>query len=145
LKGSVAGYGALFLRDVILLVQKSKSSVFLLEDDPMLLLEMRQDLEELGWQVDCRANSIAEAITLAPTADADVAILDINVGGVASYSVAELFKRRRIPVIFITGADSEKIRTEYPGAVVLSKPYSFEDLKQAMEKLSPSRNRKTVK
>lgn len=111
---------------------KSKPSMFLLEDDPMVLVEMRRDLEELGWRVDHIATCIDGATKLARSADIDLAILDIDVEGVPSYPVAEILKRRGIPLIFITGFIGERIRTGYPDASILSKPYSFVDLQHTV-------------
>jgi DNA-binding response OmpR family regulator len=113
-------------------MEKTRPSVFLLEDDPMVLHEMRRDLEELGWRVDHSATSIDGATKLAQSADIDLAILDINVEGVPSYSVAEVLKRRGIPLIFITAFIGERIRTNYPDAAILSKPYSFADLQRTV-------------
>jgi DNA-binding response OmpR family regulator len=114
-------------------MEKTKPSVFLLEDDPMVLHEMRRDLEELGWRVDHSAMSIDGATKLAQSADIDLAILDIDVEGVPSYPVAEVLKRRGIPLIFITAFIGERIRTNYPDAAILSKPYSFADLQRTVQ------------
>jgi len=114
-------------------MQTSKPSVLLLEDDPMILLELRRDLEELGWRVDHIATSIDKARKLALSANIDLAILDINVEGAPSYPVAEVLQRRGIPVIFITGFIGERIRTGFPDAAILSKPYSFVDLQHTID------------
>jgi DNA-binding response OmpR family regulator len=114
-------------------VQKSKPSVFLLEDDPIMLLELRRDLEELGWRVDHIATSIDKAKKLALSANIDLAILDINVEGAPSYPVAEVLQRKGIPLIFITGFIGERIRTGFPDAAILSKPFSFVDLQHTID------------
>jgi DNA-binding response OmpR family regulator len=116
-------------------LQKSKPSVFLLEDDPMILQELCRDLEELGWRVDYIATSIDKARKLALSGVIDLAILDINVDGAPSYPVAEVLQGRGIPLIFVTGFISERIRTGYPDAAILSKPYSFVDLQHTIDQL----------
>jgi DNA-binding response OmpR family regulator len=93
---------------------------------------MRKDLEELGWRVEHVAKNINEAKKLARSVDVNLAILDINIEGEPSYSVAKIFKRRGIPLIFITGYIGERIRTNYPEASILSKPYSFVDLQHTV-------------
>lgn len=98
----------------------------------MILLELCRDLEELGWRVDYIATSIDKARRLALSGVIDLAILDINVDGAPSYPVAEVLQGRGIPLIFVTGFISERIRTGYPDAAILSKPYSFVDLQNTI-------------
>jgi DNA-binding response OmpR family regulator len=78
-------------------MQIALPSVLLLEDDPLILLELQRDLEELGWCVEHSATRIDEAKKLATKVDVDLAILDIKINGVRSYPVAEVLKRRGIP------------------------------------------------
>jgi len=112
-------------------MQIALPSVLVLEDDPLILLELQQDLEELGWCVEHSATRIDEAKKLATKVDVDLAILDIKINGVRSYPVAEVLKRRGIPLIFITGYLVGRI-AKYPEVKILSKPFSFADLEHAI-------------
>jgi CheY-like chemotaxis protein len=63
-------------------------------------------------------------MTLVQTCDADVAILDINLGDGMVYPAADILAARGIPIIFATGYATEKaLLTRYAKARFLQKPY----------------------
>jgi hypothetical protein len=53
-------------------------SPFLVEDETLIRMMMAQMLEELGHRVIAEAGSVREALSLADTADFDLAPLDVN-------------------------------------------------------------------
>ena len=115
-------------------------SVFVLEDEPLILLELQQMLAELGWKVSHAASDIDSAIEFAKTATIDLAILDVNVRGRASFAVAEILRGRHVPVVLATGYSTESIINYYPGAIYLQKPYLLADLTMAVRRALASRN-----
>jgi len=63
----------------------------------MMMVEM---VEELGHTVIAEAATIQEASALAETAEFEIAILDVNVGGERIDPVAEIIAGRGLPFIF---------------------------------------------
>jgi DNA-binding response OmpR family regulator len=115
-------------------------SVFVVEDEPLILLELQQMLAELGWKVSYAASDIDSAIEFARTATFDLAILDVNVRGRASFAVAEILRGRRVPVVLATGYSTDAIINYYPGAIYLQKPYLLADLTMAVQRAVASRD-----
>ena len=80
-----------------------RGSVFVVEDEPLILLELQQMLSELGWEVVHLASDIDSATEIARSTEFDLGILDVNVKGRTSSSVAEILRTKHVPVIVATG------------------------------------------
>lgn len=113
--------------------------VILVEDEALLLIEMQDQLEDLGCIVVGTAARLPEATALANSADFDVAILDMNIQGQRIDPVARIIQNRGLPVIFVTGYGA---RTLPPGiaAPVIDKPCSSEKLRPLLATLKEQRH-----
>lgn len=114
--------------------------VFLAEDHFSIALAMTGLVEQLGGSVVAREGDAASAAETARTVDADIALLDINLGDGPCYQAAQAFLRRGIAVIFTTGYD---IPPDMPPSLDdvprLVKPVIAADLKRAMRSLELQR------
>lgn len=88
-------------------------------------------LKDLGYRV-IKAARVGKAASLAATEAIDVAILDVNLAGVASYPVADELRRRGIPFVFATGYAPASLRVDFRDYPVLRKPYMSQDVRQLM-------------
>jgi CheY-like chemotaxis protein len=114
----------------------------IVEDEPLILLDLRKMLAELGWKVVYSAGDLDEAQRLATKATFDLGILDMNLKGRSSSTVAEILRSRRIPVIVASGYSQDIIHAACPGAVFLQKPYLAADLERAIVLAKPDLQRK---
>lgn len=97
--------------------------ILLAEDEYLIALELRQELEQNGAEILGPTASIDETLCLLYTVDsADVAILDLDLGGEMAYPVADAFRERHIPFIFISGFGRNGIRNDYADIPLLHKP-----------------------
>jgi CheY-like chemotaxis protein len=115
-------------------VYDPKGDVLIVEDEPLILLELQHMLSELGWAVTHFASDIDKAIDIAQMERFDIAILDVNVKGRTSFAVAEVLRNRNVPVVLATGYSTEIIIENYPGAIFLQKPYLKAELAEAIAK-----------
>ncbi len=107
--------------------------VFLVEDDSLIALMIKDMLAELGCAVVGEAHSIAEALSWAETMPAvDLAILDVNIKGEVILPVADMFARRQVPLLFSTGYGTTDLLQLYPGSRLLAKPYGPDALALAL-------------
>jgi len=110
------------------------SPCILVVEDEMLVAMMLEDmLTDIGYRV-VKASRLTKAASLAATADIDCAILDVNLDGETSYPVANALRQRGIPFLFSTGYNAASLNESYREFPVLAKPYSPQDLQQALEK-----------
>lgn len=113
----------------------SRGKLMLVEDDPLNAFLLQDIVRDLGYEVEGVAGSLSWAVELA-TAKADsivAAIVDINLNGVISYSVAEALVERDVPVIFVTGyATAENAPPSVAHLPVVRKPYNSAQIAKAL-------------
>lgn len=96
--------------------------ILILEDDPLLALDLEDFFTELGAQVIGPVSSVEQALE-AVSAGIDGAVLDLNLRGVYSYPVIELLAKAGTPVVVCSGyAELPGTRTELSNIVLLPKP-----------------------
>lgn len=100
----------------------SGKSILIVEDEPIVAMMLEDLLDDLGARCIGPANSADEAIALIERRSPDMAILDLNLGGERSLSVARRLREAGIPFIFATGYGSTADR-EFSDAEVVRKPY----------------------
>ncbi len=95
----------------------------------MMVLMMIEDmLADLGCESVTAAGTINEAIALINAQTFDVAMLDMNLGGTKSHSVADALAANGVPFIFSTGYSGHDMRDGYRDRSILKKPFKFEEL-----------------
>ncbi len=107
--------------------------VLLLEDEFLIALDAEQILQELGAREVETTSTLSEAEERARVGRYDVALLDVNVNGEMSFSLAETLRSRGVPVVFATGYElKERALPDIDPALCVSKPYTSERLRQAL-------------
>jgi CheY-like chemotaxis protein len=107
--------------------------LLVVEDEPILAMLMVDQLAEIGCDVVGPAYTISEARRLALAAAFEAAIVDWNIRGNVSTEIADILSRRQVPFLFVTGY--QELPLDDRTAVVLCKPYTREQLKEAVQKL----------
>ena len=108
-------------------------SVFVVEDESLVLMNLEDMLAELGCRLVGPALRLDQAqAMLEAVAAADIAVLDVNIGGHVIFPFAEQLKARGVPLVLATGYGRDGLPEEWQTATVLGKPYTFEDLAKAL-------------
>jgi CheY-like chemotaxis protein len=110
-------------------------SVLLVEDETLIRMMIAGMVEELGHTVVAEAGNINDALALARTANFEIAILDINVGGERIEPVAEIVAGRRLPFMFASGYGAAGAPQKFRDRPILQKPFLVERLGKAIEGL----------
>ena len=109
--------------------------VLLLDDEPLITMLLEDILEQLGYEIVGPAHTVAVALGLIETTPPDAAILDMNLGKELSYPAADALRVRRIPFMFLTGYVAPGIDARFHNEVVMTKPFDFETIRQALSHL----------
>src|SRR5262249_35480182 len=124
------------------MVQSSSSQyprALIVEDEPMIALDLEAHLRELGFQACDLASDGHQAFSHAMSNRPNVVLMDINLEG--NRKGIEVARRLRetcdVPIVLVTGCtDNETIevlRSEVPGATALPKPVWGDRLTDAVE------------
>ncbi|MCT7668168.1 response regulator [Shinella kummerowiae] len=112
-------------RDVQGIMVKSSlenKRILILEDDPLLALDLEDFFTELGARVIGPVSSVEQALQAVSTG-IDGAVLDLNLRGVYSYPVIEALAEAGTPLVVCSGyAELPDTRTELTDIVLLPKP-----------------------
>lgn len=109
--------------------------ILVLDDDPLISMLIGDWLNELGCEVVGPAGSLEHGLDLAGKAELDAAILDVNLGGRNSFSIANTLKLRGIPFAFATGDSRIDQDSGFADPILLNKPFDFERVKAVVGKL----------
>jgi DNA-binding response OmpR family regulator len=101
----------------------------LLVEDEALIAMMAQDLvEAAGHAVVATAASLDEGYAACVRGGFDAALLDVNLNGDSSMSLASELKKCGHPFVFTTGYGASGIDAEHADVPVLTKPYAAAEL-----------------
>jgi CheY-like chemotaxis protein len=112
----------------------AKHRALVAEDDALILLGLEMILEDSGIEIAGTASTLAEALQLARSVEADVAILDVNLQNELVFPAADLLLERDIPMIFTTGDTlGAKMPARFSATQTVEKPYEADELLRALE------------
>jgi CheY-like chemotaxis protein len=111
----------------------TSASILIVEDETLIRMMTAEMVEELGHRVVGQASKVSDGLILAKTAEFNLAILDINIGGYSVAPVAEIIEGRGIPILFCTGYATTGMRAPFHDRRVLRKPFQLLSLQQAID------------
>ena len=102
--------------------------ILVVEDEMLIALLFEDLLADFDCAVVGPALNINQALEFAQAAIIDAAILDVNLGGDSSFPVADILRRRNVPLIFASGYGSVGLPSEWQGRPLLPKPFVADDV-----------------
>lgn len=115
-----------------------KGKLLIVEDEPIVALDLKQEIEQLGCEVVGVAESADEAMVAAGVCRPDLALMDVRLAGsVDGVQTAGLLRSAyHIPVVFLTSYSDETTVTraarEMPYGY-LTKPFQSGELKATLQ------------
>ena len=107
----------------------------IVEDEYLIAQSLREMLETLGFKTFSFARSEDSAVSAAEGAAIDLITADVRLlPGDGVRAVEAICKRRRIPVVFITGY-AEELQERAPEATVVQKPVQSAELAEAVRRV----------
>lgn len=99
-----------------------KQRVLIVEDDPLLALDLADELLGAGLDVIGPAPTVSRALDLIRDEACDAAVIDVHLGRELSTPVAQRLQDLGIQFVVLTGYSSEQLPPEFGSAPILSKP-----------------------
>ena len=102
--------------------------VLIVEDEPLVAENLRDDLVEAGFEVVGVAARVESALKLIEGTGFDVAIIDANLAGTSAAPAAAALSARGLPFMVLSGYAREQLQREFSDAVYIQKPYRIRKL-----------------
>lgn len=107
--------------------------ILVVEDQYLISEDMKRDLQRMGVLVIGPASSVEAALRMLDAAPVvDGAILDIDLRGEMSFSVADALRERDIPFVFCSGYDERLIPEPYQDVTRCEKPVNVRSMVEAI-------------
>lgn len=98
--------------------------ILVVEDDPLICLDLESSLSDLGAMV-AAATNVAAALQIVAATALDFAVLDFELGLETSEPIAQAAQQRQIPFLYLSGYSEQDQRFDrWRGVDVLVKPIS---------------------
>jgi response regulator NasT len=114
-----------------------QTAVLIAEDETIIRLDLKEQLEAVGYRVCGEARNGQHAIDLARSTEPDVVLLDVKMPEVDGIEAARrIMQERSVPILLLTAYTDEKLVRRAADAGVfayLVKPFSANDLIPAIE------------
>jgi len=112
------------------------SRLLIIEDEPLIALQMATVLEQAGAKIVGTPGTIEQALKAVETLPLDGALLDGNLRGLKVGEVAAALTDRGIPFAFVSGYGREHLPAGFPDVDILPKPFSSQSLIDAATRLA---------
>ena len=107
--------------------------ILVVEDEYLIAMSLQDALENAGSVVVGPVPSVDKAIQkIESEPDIDAAVVDVNLGGLLAYPVADMLIARKIPFVFTSGYDDNVLRERYSQVKNCPKPYLFQAMEGAL-------------
>ncbi len=107
--------------------------ILVLEDEFLIAMDVEQLCRDYGADDVVIARDLAEIDRHDVAGRFDAAIVDLMLGGNSTLDFATGLRETGLPFVFASGySDVDEIKTSFPGIRLVTKPYSGEDLIEAV-------------
>lgn len=111
-------------------------SVLVIEDEPLISMMLEDFVDLLGHDLAGSHDTVAGALKAIEDCTFDIAILDVHLRDGVCWPVADALVAADKPFVIASGGFTEAPPAEHDGARMLSKPFTLEGVRLALESLS---------
>jgi DNA-binding response OmpR family regulator len=97
--------------------------ILVVEDEYFIASDLKRALAAANAIVVGPIGDVAKGLAIAAGEPLDAAVLDVNLEGAHSYSVADALAAREVPFLFVTGYDGWALPETYRQAPRVAKPF----------------------
>jgi CheY-like chemotaxis protein len=110
------------------------ADVLIVEDDPLLRLDLEDTILRLGVKSVRSAANAALALQMIADREPNLALLDVGLGREKSFTIAERLAALGIPFVFVTGYGASNVPDAFADHPRLTKPCSTETLQTVLQR-----------
>ncbi|MEP6567132.1 MAG: response regulator [Mesorhizobium sp.] len=107
--------------------------ILVLEDEFLIAMDVEQLCRDHGAGDVVIARDLTEIDQHKVLSTFDAAIVDLMLGGASTLDFAARLRQSGVPFVFASGySDADEIQASFPGVRLVTKPYSGDDLVEAL-------------
>lgn len=107
--------------------------ILIVEDEPLIALDLEAELEARGWAIAGVAGTTADAREIVGGHAVDLALLDVNLRGETTFGLAEELHSTGVALVFLSGM-SGALPAPFETATKLDKPVAYDALDATLRK-----------
>lgn len=119
--------------------KSERKRVLVVEDEPLIAMDIANVLEEAGYVVVGPAGDVTEALALLEATRVEHAVLDVNLGRETSEAIARRLQDLQIPFVSLSGYSRDQQPRIFHQSPALTKPLRKEALLAEIERAVRSR------
>ena len=112
--------------------------ILVVEDEMLISLMIEDMLADLGCEVVTSAATAEVAVGLVDRQTFDAALLDMNLNGASSRTVAQALEARGVPFAIATGNSVDDMWDDFRDRAMLRKPFQYGELVRILTRLLPA-------
>jgi PAS domain S-box-containing protein len=116
---------------------RSPIAILVVEDVAILATRLADEIVSFGFSVVGPAATLDEAMSLLESESITAAVLDFDLNGTTTISLARSLRKRDIPFVFMTGYDQSALPEDLRDVPIFSKPVDSNYLKQFLDQRLP--------
>ena len=117
------------------MVSPNEPRILILEDEPLIAMELQETLEASGFEVVGPVHSCEAALELLWSMQVDAAVLDVILEEGTCEVVADELSLSGIPWAFASGYDTHELQDRFPHVPVIAKPSPSERIANVLTTL----------
>jgi len=99
----------------------SRKLVLLVEDEPLIALDVERHLRTAGARV-ITAGYLDAALYMTEHPDLSAAVVDLRLGGDSAIPICRRLAQRNLPFVVHTGYAADAVEREWPSVPIIQKP-----------------------
>ena len=119
----------------------SRKLVLLVEDEPLIALDVEHDLRTAGARV-IAAGYLDAALSMTEHPDLSGAVVDLRLGADSAMPICQRLADRKLPFVVHTGYAADAVEREWPSVPIVQKPsWPHEITTALLRSFSPDHHR----
>ena len=99
----------------------SRKLVLLVEDEPLIALDVERDLRNAGARV-IAAGYLDAALCMTEHPELSAAVVDLRLGADSAMPICRRLANRKLPFVVHTGYAADAVEREWPSVPIIQKP-----------------------
>jgi DNA-binding response OmpR family regulator len=112
-----------------------RARILIVEDEWLLASDIARRLEREGYEIVGPAPTVAQAFRLLDETPPQAAIMDVQLDGETTFSLAARLEQLAVPLLFLSGHPASDFAEQLESRTVLSKPADWRDVLKTLRKM----------